>query len=112
MNIQVAVSELQDEISKNIGVDEAKTFGVLMDAYLIYLDRGKKYGQLWRSYGWKGNVFHILSKAARIRRMFWDSDMEPELAHDMDGVMDDVLDIINYAAFVIMDMRDGNKYGR
>lgn len=72
-------------------------------AYEVYLERGLKYGQLWKSDGWRGNVHHIMSKAARIRRMFWDNDTYDDV--------DDVVDLINYCVFMLVNFRRGNKTG-
>ena len=104
-----ALRDIVPLVKSNHGDDPALLLGVLIEAYEIYLDRGHKYGQLWRVYGWSGNVLHIMSKAARIKKMFWGVDYS-DRPQDIDS--DDVYDIINYAAFVIQDMKDGNQYGR
>lgn len=83
--------------------DDLAVFIKMLGAFEIYLARNGKYKGLWKTMGWKDSVHHILSKAARIKRMMWEGD-------DVDDV-DSIVDLINYCCFALINIEDGNKTG-
>lgn len=98
-------------------------FRVLAEAMYVYQERNAKYGDLWKRFGWMGNAMHIASKAARITRVFWKQKGEParevvSLKADGDVLRerssydyDDAIDLINYCAFFVLNLQDGNELG-
>lgn len=77
---------------------------------LITLQREKArtYGEAFRSQGYMGNVARVLSKAARLKMMMW---RDLSLEDSRESVTDTLEDLINIAAFALINYRDGNKWG-
>jgi len=72
--------------------DREKQYGVLEEAYDIYVARSKERGQLWKEFDPEDAKLHIKSKSARV-------------IHRDGFAEDDALDLINYAVFYIRHMR-------
>lgn len=79
---------------------------VLVEALLIHETR-KIYGGIWRKYGALSNLLSIARKADRLMQIFWYGS--GELTHK--NSTDDAYDLINYAAFFIRNVTDGNMKG-
>jgi len=69
-------------------------FEVLMEAFALFMERDPHHKSLWKEYGASDTAFHCKSKALRL------NVAPPE--H-----LDDALDLINYAAFTIRNVREG-----
>lgn len=80
---------------------------VFIRSMRLFEERNKKYGDLWKEYGWRGNLLHVQSKAARVRKVWWDQATQPPGDQDLD----DAFDLINYAAFFIRNVEEGNELG-
>jgi len=78
---------------------------VLLEALALYDQRSQKNGQAWRRYGALNNVLRLGIKAERLVQQLW------MRKHPQDGDrtkdVDDALDAINYAVFVIRQARLG-----
>lgn len=70
--------------------------------------KAQTYGSAFRSQGYMGNVARVLSKVARLKKMLW-RDFQVEDSEE--SVMDTALDLINLAAFFIINYTDRNKWG-
>ena len=97
-------------IQKSVNDDtDGRVLEVLQEAYEIYIERAGKYDDdrtpSWQAFGWRGSVLMVLHKTARIKQLFW--KRETSTSPDVD----DLLDAINYLAFSIINLRDGNEYG-
>lgn len=79
---------------------------VLLEALQIFETR-RIYGDAWRKYGALSNLLSVARKADRLMEIFWHGP--GELEHK-DSV-DDAYDLINYAAFFIRNVTDGNMKG-
>ena len=67
------------------------------------------YGDAWRDQGWRGNLSRILEKAGRLRNLLWrGSNSIPIVDEDTRQTM---LDIINTAAFFIINKDHGVEWG-
>jgi hypothetical protein len=77
---------------------------VLEQALRIYEERNRKYNDNWRRFGWRGCVFRVRERAERAwDALFW--------AEDGAEAVDDLLDLINFAAFTVRAIREGNRDG-
>lgn len=74
----------------------------------ITSERNRNYGDLWKRYGWLGNLMHVQSKCARLVKMFWEDQKTPQ-ADSSD--LDDAYDLINYVAFFIRNAAEYNERG-
>jgi hypothetical protein len=77
--------------------NEREQLEVLMEAFVLFQAREQKYQSLWQQYGAVDSYHHMKSKTARCQ--FY-----------LEGVTDDEsdpLDLINYSAFLIRNMRAG-----
>jgi len=79
-----------DDIDDNL----VAQFLVLMEALELFRVRDPHHKSLWKEYGASDTAFHCKSKALRL------NVAPPE--H-----LDDALDLINYAAFTIRNVREG-----
>lgn len=87
--------------------DMMTQLNVLVEALLIHETR-KSYGDIWRKYGALSNLLSVARKADRLMQIFWHGT--GELAHK--SSVDDAYDLINYAAFFIRNIADGNMKGQ
>lgn len=91
-----------DQMTSSI-VEQARVFAKCL---AINAERNMRYKDLWTDYGWKGSLLHVGSKAARLRRIFWDrADVREDEDHD------DAYDLINYTAFFVRLREDRNETG-
>jgi len=77
--------------------NEREQLEVLMEAFVLFQAREQKYHSLWQQYGAVDSYHHMMSKSARCQ--FY-----------LEGVTDDEsdpLDLINYSAFLIRNVRAG-----
>jgi hypothetical protein len=89
---------------------EANQIAVILDALLVYAERNPKYKDNWRRMGWRGCLIRIRERAERLWDEFWDAE-----TLDLDKLMsgertpprdvDDALDLINFAAFMVRALR-------
>lgn len=86
--------ELRDVFQESVELAKAK-------------DQG--YGAAWRAQGYVGNLARVLSKAERLRNLAW-RDEPAEGA--LEAVEEELRDIINIAAFALVNVRQGNRWGR
>lgn len=70
--------------------------------------KASAYGEAWRDQGYVGNLARVLSKVSRIRYMMW-RDHEIESAEETR--IDTFTDLINIAAFAILNLQDRNRWG-
>lgn len=98
------ILELADLESSDTNAEQMSVF---LDCMQLFQERNAKYGDLWKEYGWRGNLLHVQSKAARVRKVWWDS--KDPFGHNAD--IDDALDLINYAAFFIRNVEADNELG-
>ena len=80
---------------------------VFLDCMNLFQERNSKYGDMWKEYVWRGNMLNVQSKAARVRKVWWDS--KDPYGNNMD--CDDAYDLINYAAFFIRNVGADNELG-
>jgi hypothetical protein len=73
---------------------------VLIEALEIFLERNAKRADLWKQFGWQDSALHLRSKALRIALA-----LEKDLDIDPEDVLDDAIDIINYAVFFVRNVR-------
>jgi hypothetical protein len=77
-------------------------FQVYLDAFDLYLERNGRYADLWREYGARDTAHHCRSKVLRMER-----ELSKELTPE-DYDLDDAHDLINYSAFTIRNVGEGN----
>lgn len=92
---------------------------VMMEALTIYKERNAKYGDAWRRSGWRGTLTDLRRKIERAWTFLWHAEpvkpMDRSVGEDAqrqaESEIDDLFDIINYAAFSIRAHREGNRDG-
>jgi hypothetical protein len=75
---------------------------ILFEALKKYADRDALYDGAWKEAGYLDSLHHIRSKATRILKL-------SERAIDQADLVDDALDLINYTAFFIANVRAGRQ---
>jgi hypothetical protein len=67
------------------------------------------YGDAWRRQGWMGNLARMMSKMSRLRQMLWTSH---EIESSAEPTQDSALDLVNLAAFFVVNRSEENKWGK
>ncbi len=81
---------------------EGQQFDVLVRAFEIFRERSHVRGDLWKDFHVKDAQHHISSKQARISKAIERADSGVLGLTEFEiEVVDDALDIINYAAFIV-----------
>ncbi len=80
---------------------------VLLRALDIYANRNERYKDNWRRFGWRGLLFRIRERAERAWDDLWDGN--PEMREAISD--DDLIDLINFAAFAVRAIDEGNRDG-
>lgn len=88
-------------------------FRIFMEALKVYDQRNMKYKDNWKRMGWRGVLIRIRERAERLWDDLWDAPGFPD--DETEGVepndVDDALDLINFAAFLVRGVRAGNRDG-
>jgi hypothetical protein len=80
---------------------------VMRRAVMIHVERNKLYHDNWRRFGWRGCLFRLRERTERAWDGLWDAPaQEPPLE-----IVDDLLDLINFAAYTIRAIEEGNRDG-
>lgn len=80
---------------------------VFAEALFLAHRKAQTYRDTWSDQGYMGNVGRVLSKASRMRNMLWrDYPID-----DIESVEDTLLDLVNLAAFTLINRRERNKWG-
>lgn len=94
-------------------VAEVEQFEILMEALQRYSSRNVRYQDNWKRMGWRGMLVRVRERAERLWDSLWDAG--PSLAHShlpaADSELDDAIDLINFACFLVRAVRDGNRDG-
>ena len=86
----------------NLPATEAEQLLVLQEAFEKFQERNKKYKDLWKKGGWRDSAHHIRSKSERIVHLL----SEPSDDSDAELFIEDAIDLINYAAFFVRNVRE------
>jgi hypothetical protein len=78
---------------------------VMIEALNIYRERNRKYKDNWRRYGWRGCLYDLRRKVERAWDLLWNAEDTEQLD------VDDLLDVINYAAITVRAVRELNRDG-
>jgi hypothetical protein len=76
--------------------DVTRQAAILLRALDLYAERNEQYQDNWRRSGWKGVVVRIRERSDRL----WDA-MWPGGIPYGPGPVDDAIDLINFAAFLV-----------
>lgn len=82
----------------------------VLSAFELANIKDKAYGEAWRRQGYMGNLARVMSKSERLRNMLWCDVMDrPEAAYE--STEDTLLDLINLAGFMLVNLKEGNRWG-
>ena len=85
---------------------------VFAEAMRIYAMRNTRYKDNWRRFGWRGCLFRVRERAERAwDDLFWAELPETDYSKFSEAHVDDLLDLINLAAFAVRAIREGNRDG-
>jgi hypothetical protein len=84
--------------------DNKEQMSILIEAFAIYLEREATRGGVWKNSGAKGMAFQLMSKAERSFHL--------TMTEQSQAVQDEALDCINYAAFLLRQLRADDYNGR
>jgi hypothetical protein len=81
---------------------------ILLEALTIYAERNERYKDNWRRMGWRGALIRLRERVERAWDYLWDAEVSraPEGQAPVDApAVDDVIDLINFAAFLVRGIR-------
>lgn len=88
---------------------------IFLEALKVYDQRNAKYKDNWRRMGWRGMLIRVRERAERLWDDFWDAPAQSVLSDDTTMAVthdvDDAIDLINLAAFLVRGIREGNRDG-
>lgn len=93
------------------GLEHDPQMEVFIRAFAIYKEREKKYKEHWKRYGWRGALSELRKAAERAWHLLWNQEPISADIHVHEKDIDDLLDVINYAAFVVRAVEEGNRDG-
>lgn len=72
------------------------------------------YGDAWVQQGYMGNLARIFSKASRVKNLMWSdqSDHTSWTEEGQESVLDTLYDLSALCAFAIVNIEEGNRWGR
>lgn len=89
---------------------QARVEDIFAEAARLVGAKNLHYKDAWREQGWRGNLSRILEKTKRLRAMLWRGG-NVLLNGSNEHPRETLLDIINTAAFCIINMDDGVEWG-
>jgi len=105
------VVEILDVLEIDTREENVEHMGVLVEAMGLYISRNALYGDLWKKKGANDSLHHMESKFLRtqtlhmvIEQLQATGDGNKEAAAEL---LDSPLDLINYSAFYIQNVRAG-----
>lgn len=97
------------------GEDDAaqEQFEVMLEALRIYERKNVQYKDNWKRMGWRGMLVRVRERAERLWDSLWNHEASLTDSHlpASDGKLDDAIDLINFACFLVRAVRDGNRDG-
>lgn len=87
---------------------EGQMESIFLEALEVFRKRNAVYHDAWKRSGWRGLMFDIRKKVERAWDALWDADPTPS---GEPNDVDDLLDMINYAACAMRAIREGNRDG-
>lgn len=81
---------------------------VMLEALAKYKERQARYDDLWARAGARDNAHHCRSKALRVET---ELNLVGGPPSGTDGIIDDGLDLVNYAVFTVRNVRAGRIAG-
>lgn len=94
---------LMEEFGVPITPDNVSHLSILICAMVLYAEREEAYGSAWREFGATAQAMNLARKAKRAWVSFMKAKHGP--------ACDDALDSINYGAFFIRAIAEGNISG-
>lgn len=67
------------------------------------------YGNSWRKNGYMANLPRVMEKVDRLRSLMWVDGAESQVPEET--LNETVLDLINTAAFLAINISEGNRWG-
>lgn len=89
---------------------------ILLRALSIYAERNPMYKDNWRRFGWRGCLFRLRERTERAWDALWDHtplnvEQSRVVGRPVEPVLDDLVDLINFAGFTIRAVHAGNRDG-
>lgn len=87
--------------------------GHVMDEAMRLLEmKEASYQEAWKDQGWIGNLARVLSKTSRLRNMLYKENVQVAgFPLGDDSVENQLLDLMNLTAFMLINYRHGVKWG-
>jgi hypothetical protein len=88
--------------------EQLEHLSVLLSAFAVYVERNERHGSLWKKFGWMDSIVSVRGKAARcVQQWYGPQTLEGGPGADLD----DAVDLINFAVFLIRNVQTNNKWG-
>jgi len=90
---------LRDALGDNNQSEVNKAYlEILADAWVLYLEKQKDYGDYtWRSLGARGVFCYLWQRILRFKNLIWDNEVK---LPRFDSFMEATLDLVNYSVFL------------
>lgn len=91
---------------------EAQQAEVLVEALAKYAERNAEYNDNWTRMGWRGMLVRVRERSERLwDSLFWTDLPKTDYTEWQGRKLDDAIDLINFAAFLVRAVRAANRDG-
>lgn len=101
----VLTEEEKSQTGSLLAMELAELFD---DCFQLVMLKNTDYGDAWRRQGWMGNLARLMSKTSRMQNMLWRDDY---LDSTNEPVSETAKDLINIAAFFVLNHKHQNRWG-
>lgn len=109
MRLEIVLGEGEEHLEGMEGFATLEAMRKVFEKCLqLQYRKGFTYGRTWQDQGYMGNVGRVLGKVSRLRNMVW---RDSQIESSEESRMDTLGDLINIAAFAIINMENDNKWG-
>jgi hypothetical protein len=111
--VAVRTHEQASAGAEEVCLDE-QLIEIFCEARNLAAQKNISYGNAWRHQGYMGNLARVMSKCARLKNMAWrDGSDREEVGRVVEAASEaELMDIINIAAFGVLNLRSGNRWGK
>lgn len=85
--------------------DQQGHLSVLDGAYLVYIEKDAQRGDMWRQFPVEDKIRELRERVTRLEALSDRSEIKIETKHQL--MIDEGVDIINYAVFMIRQLQEG-----
>ena len=101
-------SEQYEMVLHKLSSEHFEHLNTILDAFFIYQEKDQVRGDLWRAFPPSDKLRELRERLARIDYAY-EHGLIDEISAARDAVLSDAVDMINFLAFFIRQIREGQR---